>query len=350
MGPRLEKVVAELPPAYFAMVMATGIVSIASHHMGLSFVSVPLVWLNTACYVLLWGLTLARLALKPRRFIGDLNQHLSGVGFFTMVAGTCVLGSQFVILLQSQGWGLILLGVGVTLWGIFLYGVFAALTIKEAKPSLEAGISGVWLVAVVSTQSVSVLSGLLASQMAHRVLVLFFSYCMFLVGGMLYILIITLIFYRFLFFPLEPDALTPPYWINMGAVAISTLAGANLILLGQGVEFLDRMIPFTLGLTVFFWAAATWWIPLILLLGAWRYLVRRVGFSYDPQYWGMVFPLGMYTVCTFKLAQAVQLDFLFEIPRYSIFAALLAWTLTFAGFVRSMIRALSAPADARPMS
>jgi tellurite resistance protein TehA-like permease len=346
MGPRLQIVIAELPPAYFAMVMATGIVSIACHHMGLSFVAEPLLWLNTACYVVLCGLTLARLAFHPGRLIGDLSHHLSGVGFFTMVAGTCVLGSQFVILLQAYRWGLILLALGVMLWGILIYGVFAALMVKEAKPPLETGISGVWLVAVVSTQAVSMLSGLLASQMAHRVLILFFSYCMFLVGGMLYILIITLNFYRFLFFSLKPDALTPPYWINMGAVAISTLAGANLILLGQGVEFLDRMIPFTLGLTVFFWSAATWWIPLILLLGAWRYLVRRVGFSYDPQYWGMVFPLGMYTVCTLKLAQAAQLGFLLEIPRYSIFAALLAWTLTFAGFVRSMIRALSAPANA----
>jgi tellurite resistance protein TehA-like permease len=263
-----------------------------------------------------------------------------------MVAGTCVLGSQFVILFQAYGWGLILLAIGFVLWGIFIYGVFTVLTVKEIKPPLETGISGVWLVAVVSTQSLSVLSGLLASQLAHRVLVLFFSYCMFLIGGMLYILIITLIFYRLLFFQLKPENLTPPYWINMGAVAISTLAGANLILIGQQVEFLDRMIPFTLGLTVFFWSAATWWIPLILLLGVWRYLIRRVGFSYDPQYWGMVFPLGMYTVSTFKLAQAMQLDFLLEIPRYSIYAAILAWTLTFAGFVRSLFRMFFPPANA----
>jgi tellurite resistance protein TehA-like permease len=346
MWPRLQNVVAELPPVYFAMVMATGIVSIASHYMGLSFVALPLLWLNTVCYVFLWGLTLARLAFYPRRLLGDLKHHLSGAGFFTMVAGTCVLGSQFVILLQAYWWGLLLLGLGVALWGIFIYGVFFALIVKEIKPPLETGISGVWLVAVVSTQSVSILSGLLAPQMAHRVLVLFFSYCMFLVGGMLYILIITLIFYRFLFFSLKPEALTPPYWINMGAVAISTLAGANLILLGQGVEFLDRIISFTLGMTLFFWSAATWWIPLILLLGAWRYLVRRVGFSYDPQYWGMVFPLGMYTACTFKLADAMQLGFLLQLPRYSIIAALVAWALTFAGFVRSLIRVFFSPANA----
>src|ERR1019366_1868578 len=60
-------------------------------------------------------------------------------------------------------------------------------------------------------------------------LVLFVSLVMWLDGGMLYIWIISLIFYRFTFFPLEPSDLTPTYWINMGSVAISTLAGTVLI-------------------------------------------------------------------------------------------------------------------------
>ena len=46
---------------------------------------------------------------------------------------------------------------------------------------------------------------------------------------MLYIWMIALIFYRFTFLPLTPGDLTPPYWINMGAMAISTLAGAALV-------------------------------------------------------------------------------------------------------------------------
>ena len=46
---------------------------------------------------------------------------------------------------------------------------------------------------------------------------------------MLYIWIISLIFYRYTFFRSRPSDLTPPYWINMGAVAISTLAGTLLV-------------------------------------------------------------------------------------------------------------------------
>jgi len=49
------------------------------------------------------------------------------------------------------------------------------------------------------------------------------------VGGMLYIWMISPIFYRYTFFRLSPGDLTPPYWINMVAMAISTLAGARLI-------------------------------------------------------------------------------------------------------------------------
>jgi hypothetical protein len=53
---------------------------------------------------------------------------------------------------------------------------------------------------------------------------------MFLLGCMLYLILITLIFYPFTFVNLTTVTLTPPYWINTGAVAITTLAGARLII------------------------------------------------------------------------------------------------------------------------
>lgn len=75
------------------------------------------------------------------------------------------------------------------------------------------------------------------------------------------------IFYRFTFFSLTPQALTPPYWINMGAMAITTLAGSTLILDVPGWAFMQEILPFLKGLTLFFWATATWWIPLLFILG-----------------------------------------------------------------------------------
>ena len=160
---------------------------------------------------------------------------------------------------------------------------------------------------------------------------------MFLVGCMLYLLLITLIFYRFTFFDLTTTTLTPPYWINMGAVAITTLAGARLILAAPESEILRGFLPFLKGFTLFFWAAGTWWIPLLVILGIWRHVIKRFPLRYDPQYWGMVFPLGMYTVCTFQLSKAIGFEPLMVIPVFFVYFAFVAWLIAFVGLIHFLL-------------
>jgi tellurite resistance protein TehA-like permease len=76
---------------------------------------------------------------------------------------------------------------------------------------------------------------------------------------------------------------------------------------------------------------------MLLTLGIWRHGVRRFPLRYDPLYWGAVFPLGMYTACTFRLAQVIDAPFLLAIPRVFIFVAMAAWVLTMLGLVRHLI-------------
>src|SRR6476660_4214114 len=94
---RIASGIEELFPGYFAVVMATGIISIGSKLLGLPWIAMPLLWLNVAAYALLSVLLLARLTLYPGRVFSDLCDHNRGPGFFTVVAGTCVLGTQSLV-------------------------------------------------------------------------------------------------------------------------------------------------------------------------------------------------------------------------------------------------------------
>ena len=330
---------ASMPPASFAMVMATGIVSIACQLLGLPRVAVVLLFINIVLYATLWTLTVARALRYRARVLADLTHHARAVGFFTIVAATSVLGSQVLLVVGAWSVAAACWVAGIALWAIVTYGVFTALTVGVEKPSLAEGIHGGWLLPVVAAQSVAVLGAQLASGFGPRSpLALFFCLVMWLGGGMLYVWIISLIFYRYTFFPMSPSDLAPPYWINMGAVAISTLAGTLLAAAAPLSPLVQELLPFIKGMTLLFWATATWWIPMLVILGVWRHVYRRFPLRYDPLYWGAVFPLGMYTVCTFRIAGMIDEPALLIIPRVFLYIALGAWALAFTGLVGSFAK------------
>ena len=330
--------VRNLPPNIFAMVMATGIVSLAANGAGYTFVAHALFWLNAGLFVTLSVLLLVRILHHRADLAADLRNHSKAPGFFTLVAGPCVLGNQCMLLFGASEAGLALWIVGVLFWLALSYGMLPGLMEGAEKPKPEAGLNGAWLLMVVGTQAVSVLACLLVPSLAADAPdgLLFVALAFWLVGSMIYIWLIALIFHRIVFLPLSPGELTPPYWINMGAVAISTLAGVRLVAEAGRMPLLTELLPFLKGMTLLFWATATWWIPILLALGAWRHLVKRIPLTYDHSYWSAVFPLGMYTVCTQNLISVFHLPFLDPIPMAFVWIALGAWGVTFNALIRHL--------------
>jgi tellurite resistance protein TehA-like permease len=120
-------------------------------------------------------------------------------------------------------------------------------------------------------------------------------------------------------------------WIAAGAVAIIVLAGSNLLATRTVSPRVVRLGPLIEGLVTLAWATATFWFPVMVAIGVWRHIVRRVPLRYHPSYWALVFPLGMYGAATFKMRAVIQLEQLEWAPKVTLAVALTAWAATFTG-------------------
>lgn len=246
----LSDTLQEWDPIYFGLVMATGSVSIAARLLELQIIGSALFVFNVIAYVVVSVLTLTR--IRRPTFPRDLMMYDRAVGSFTAIAGTCILGSQFVIFGVSTVVATGLFAVGGCLWLVLVYAVFTGLSVRDVDKPIDEAIDGSWLLLVVATQSVAVLSGLLAPVYPSVIQELLFAALMlFLAGGMFYLILITLVFYRMMFFPVDPGAASPTYWINTGAVAITTLAGARLVAGAEYWVVLAELRPFFWALRFF---------------------------------------------------------------------------------------------------
>lgn len=322
----------KLHPSFFSLVMATGIISIGASLNGLPRIGETLFVLNFIFYFLCWLILVLRIYFFKNTLIQELQSSIKTPGFFSIVAATGILSVQCYFYFNIVWLHNFLFFFLILLWSASIYPLFVLITINKNKSNIQDGMNGGWLLAVVATQSLVVFGmKLFANTQSSEILHLFLL-SLWLFGVMLYIWIITLVFYRYFFFNFSPTDLMPPYWINMGAMAISTLAGVNLLKGIESVEVLVLFIPFIRGITILCWATAMWWIPMLFLFGFWRHFVSRVAFTYSSLYWALVFPLGMFSVATLNLnEQFFHIRELQLLGNVFFVFGLVAWSFNFFG-------------------
>ncbi|WP_441957709.1 tellurite resistance/C4-dicarboxylate transporter family protein [Mycolicibacterium houstonense] len=345
--PTAREALRTMHPGYFALVMATGIMSIAMNYHNAHALSVALLWIAGVAYVVLVILTVIRTVAYRGDVTADLTDPSRGFAMFTFVAATCVVGTRLAAD-SHYGLAFALLAVGWVAWMILGYVVpWTAVVGQAVRPVLQSA-NGTWFIWVVASQSVAVLAAALQPEISmgrsELALLAVFSWS---VGIFLYGAAGIFVALRLLVYPLRPGDLTPPYWVAMGATAITVVAGARI------VEMADApMVTATRGLiagtSVFFWAFGTWLIPPLIAAGIWRHWVHRVPLRYDATLWSVVFPLGMYGVGGHYLGQADRLPIVEHIGYAESWIALAAWALTFVAMLRHLAVSLWSNRHATP--
>lgn len=288
--------------------MGTGIVSVALWLDGEKVASRILLALTAVVWIALGLVLLARASLDRSNLVRDAHEPAA----LTSVAGTAVLGSGFTLL----GWSPVAeatLGIAFGLWLVLLAPVLRG----WVTPTV-----GVSLMLTVSTEALAVEAAALAARERAGWL-LYAALAPFLLG---------LAFYAFVISDFDLHQLLAgrgDHWITGGALAISTLAAAQIT---SSAASLHRLVglgqaPKTVSLVL--WAVAIAWLPVLLAAEAVR---RRL--VYDLRRWGTVFPVGMYAACSFAVGAAAGAPAITDFARVWVWVALVVWVAAFAGMLR----------------
>src|SRR5699024_9390539 len=188
-------------------------------------------------------------------------------------------------------------------------------------------VDGTWFLWVVSTQSVAVLSGAYAIRFGSPGLATFAALC-WSVGVVQLLLIAAIVFTRLALDHVRPDEPVAPYWIFMGSAAITILAGAEILGLRTEQSLLEPLVVSTVSMVL--WSFATWLIPLLIALFVWQHLRRHRPFVFQPYWWSMVFPIGMYGESSRQLGKIRGTGWLEDVGRWESWLALAIWFLACA--------------------
>lgn len=331
---QLASRIRDLHPGAFAFVMATGILSTAEQILGAAWLSTAFLVIAIAGYGVLCILLLIRVLRFTTDAWADTARPERAFAFFTFVAGSNVLAVRLAsagVVGLADG----LAVAGAVAWVMLAYGILSRVVLADKKPEPGAAINGTWLIWVVGTQSVSIAAAVIGASLGvSPSLAALVAVSLWAFGAVLYLLLMAIILARLVLARLDPVQASPPYWISMGATAITVLAGAELLRLPQSLPSLLATRAGIEAITFFLWAFGTWWFPFLIVLTIWRYrmLAEPV---YEQTLWSMVFPLGMYAVATDAYGSIAGLQQLHVIAAAELWLALVAWGIVAAWMVIS---------------
>ncbi len=342
LGARAGAAVSTLAPGYFALVMASGIISVGMALEGQRVLSWLLGGVALAAYVALLVLFGWRLLRYGSGVLEEFQDPRRAFGFFTFVAGTNVLGARLVMA-GREGWAAVLLVVSVVAWLLLGYVVPWTAVLGQSRRPVVATANGTWFIWVVASQSVAVAAAGLqpTSGPWSRWLALLAVSC-WAIGIFLYAAAGIFVALRLMLYELHPRELDPPYWVAMGACAITVLAGARIVEMADA-PMVNATRGLVAGLSVVFWAFATWLVPPLVAAGWWRHRRHRVPLRYEATLWSMVFPLGMYAVAGIYLGEADRLPIVGAIGALELWLALAVWALVLVAMAANLWRRVLSP-------
>jgi tellurite resistance protein TehA-like permease len=312
-------------PDIFAVVMATGILSIAARDHDYFQIGDTLGVLASLGLLVLVALVAAAVARNRGKIFWDLADPDVTLRLFTFVAACAVLDSR----LTSEPAVAHVLGVIALLAWLVLIVLTARNMSRCSWTALRDRAHGAWELGSVGTFGLAIVTAAGTRHTGERWwLVVAVAAWAAAIGG--YALMTWLILWRAVAARQDRDGFEPDTWILMGALAIATLAGDDIHQLTSG-----WLVGWVRAATVLTWVAATLWIPPLIYFGLYRISGRPEMLQFAGVWWTLVFPLGMYSAATHAMAAEIGRSWMQTISLVLFWDAFAVWAIVvIAGLLR----------------
>jgi C4-dicarboxylate transporter/malic acid transport protein len=338
-----REMIRQFTPNWFAATMGTGILALALPQVpGFGPVLKPageVLWIfNIGLFALFSGLYGARWVM-----FGHEARRIFGHNTVSMFIGAIPMGLATIIN-GCLAFGLPRFGVGIVpiaeaLWWIDVAMALACgvaipyLMFTRHEHSLE-NMTAVWLLPVVAAEVAGAAGGLLAPHLADphsQFVVLAASYVLWAYSVPVAFAILAILILRMALHKLPHESMAASSWLALGPVGTGALGmlvlggDAPAILAAQGlgdIGMVAQGIGVIAGLLL--WGFGLWWLALATLITI-RYW--RAGAPFNLGWWGYTFPLGVYTVATFRLGATLQLGFFGIVGAVLTLALAVMWLL-----------------------
>lgn len=338
-----HNVVRQFTPNWFTVSMGTGVVALIVSEFpmlkaltwqlgtGLWYFNILLFVLFTVLYGLRWAFyphEAKQIFQHPSMslFLGTIPMALATILNGFLKYGQPIYGDTAVQIAQTLWYADVVLALLVA-WAV----PFAMY--RHQEHALQQ-MTAVWLLPIVACEVAASSGGLLLGHLAadtHAVAILLGSYVLWGVSVLPAFAILTILMLRLVLHKLPEKELAVSSWLALGPIGTAALAllvlghqaptlMASLGLAQLGQLFHQAGILASLILLGF----GLWWLGIAVLTTLHH---AKQDLPFNLGWWGLTFPLGVYTLAILTLAQQLNLAFLYAVGYAFATILMLLWSL-----------------------
>mgnify|MGYP003494400828 FL=1 len=338
-----QNLIRQFTPNWFTVSMGTGVVALIVSEFpmlkaftwqlgtGLWYFNILLFVLFSVLYGLRWAFyphEAKQIFQHPSMslFLGTIPMALATILNGFLKYGQFIYGDTAVQIAQTLWYADVVLALLVA-WAV----PFAMY--RHQEHALQQ-MTAVWLLPIVACEVAASSGGLLLGHLAadtHAVAILLGSYVLWGVSVLPAFAILTILMLRLVLHKLPEKELAVSSWLALGPIGTAALAllvlghQAPMLMASLGLAQLGQLFQ-QAGIlaSLILLGFGLWWLGIALLTTLHH---AKQDLPFNLGWWGLTFPLGVYTLAILTLAQKLNLAFLYAVGYAFAAILMLLWSL-----------------------